>query len=850
MMETGSEVQVLPSDLSPVSREGGGGSGSSSDNESWIILDEEAQDEPAGRDGSEGAVDSTNDSDGEPVDRSSLLTRHTHISNLSAFTYSSDGPESVCSDGIPITEDDISDEKSSQYLWNTEIARDDEDDEDDLEISEDMDGVPVLNLLGQMNPTLNVSQMTLQNEDDPLFGEDSSDFDEDDLEIIPSGAISPKPNDLSTLYPTDELPDTYSKIQKGQTYSHQRKENVNYILTGLLIGFVVLTVGLGIGHFLGWSERLELQEQYADIREERLEALEDNLVSCMTGPEGQGLDDQDLDDRVIHQLWEENKDLKAQLEQLRSETELSYQSTDKVEEELSAILRDRLNDLLVANADLEKEVVRLRYSHGAIVDAEVSKVKLEESTSTLLSTKDSLNNLVHENDQLKLAIVKARYGVPNLPVQDKQRINHLQTENEELKKEVRRMRYGFPHGLDIIEPLLDDESTSNATHEDEGFFEDYIVEGDQDRASSSPEMPFFESFSELVFNTTEDLFGVDPKGFNISVASDILASFHKKIQKTWEQAIPSDEELDQIKELAQKVEQSLEGKWNDLVHMSQSQDAQKAKKTLAKLGKTVFETLRYAEDSLLNRDETYNDWIESWSQLQDSMEAKWTKIVDKLKAKPGSKAKKWKGDLAEEELQADDPNVLQRKDSKSSSRWSSKSRDQGLDMNWTFERAQMRKNIRKSEHRSDWVFDRANDRKRFHEFGDAEDWQSKRLLKKLCNGEDECHNILELNPSAINHGDTSNKKTSSKSRAKGSRRGDEWSFHDDLKVIQKPKERQPKRQRKIIDIEENFEDIVPKVIPSHPRRFSSRKNSHHNQKNIRAKSSQHVVFEEERPKFF
>lgn len=203
-----------------------------------------------------------------------------------------------------------------------------------------------------------------------------------------------------------------------------------------MVGFLVLVLGLGIGHFLGWSERLELQEYYADIREERLEALEDNLVSCMTGPEGQGLDDQDLDDKVIRQLWEENKELKAQLEQLKHEQDQAYESSDKVEEELSAILRDRLNDLLTANADLEKEVARLRYSHEAMVEVETSKAKLEESANHLKSTKDNLNSMVHENDQLRLAIGKARYGTPSVPVPERQRINNLQTENEELKKEV------------------------------------------------------------------------------------------------------------------------------------------------------------------------------------------------------------------------------------------------------------------------------------------------------------------------------------------------------------------------------------------------------------------------------
>jgi hypothetical protein len=42
----------------------------------------------------------------------------------------------------------------------------------------------------------------------------------------------------------------------------------------------------------GWSSRIEIHEQFAEVQDEKLEELTDNLVSCMTGPEGQGGDDQ------------------------------------------------------------------------------------------------------------------------------------------------------------------------------------------------------------------------------------------------------------------------------------------------------------------------------------------------------------------------------------------------------------------------------------------------------------------------------------------------------------------------------------------------------------------------------
>ena len=103
-----------------------------------------------------------------------------------------------------------------------------------------------------------------------------------------------------------------------------------------------MVLGLGVGHFKGWSERLELQEQYADIREERMDELTESLVSCMTGnyfeilfpkmiicikiliiflgEEGRGGDDQDLDDIVIRQLKDENEKLKDELQLLREVT--------------------------------------------------------------------------------------------------------------------------------------------------------------------------------------------------------------------------------------------------------------------------------------------------------------------------------------------------------------------------------------------------------------------------------------------------------------------------------------------------------------------------------------------------
>ena len=137
---------------------------------------------------------------------------------------------------------------------------------------------------------------------------------------------------------------------------------------------------------------------------------------------------------MIRQLREENEKLKDELQMLREVT-----ATDtSIHEELSAIMRDRINDLLVANSDLEKEVVRLRYSPKEVL---IQAPDNTESDLELMETKEVLNNMAHENDQLKVAIARERYGPRQVPVEAKQQLNILQTENDELKSEVRRFRY-------------------------------------------------------------------------------------------------------------------------------------------------------------------------------------------------------------------------------------------------------------------------------------------------------------------------------------------------------------------------------------------------------------------------
>merc|ERR1712131_222556 len=121
------------------------------------------------------------------------------------------------------------------------------------------------------------------------------------------------------LYPSQELDPNYQAIRKEKIYKHDKNLQVDRFLTAILVLALALAIGLGIGHFLGLSERLEVQEMYENLQEERLDLLQGDLVSCIEGEEGLGGDDQDLDDKVIKQLWEENQDLRDQVHQYKTD---------------------------------------------------------------------------------------------------------------------------------------------------------------------------------------------------------------------------------------------------------------------------------------------------------------------------------------------------------------------------------------------------------------------------------------------------------------------------------------------------------------------------------------------------
>lgn len=157
------------------------------------------------------------------------------------------------------------------------------------------DGIPVKDdvndiMVRDMDEDFPYPQWVWSNEGDLL---DSRHFssalgqavcDEDDLD---DGSVNKeelgKDDNLSTAYPSEELPDSFMTVRstfnsvalhnhelfrrpplyfagcfrlqiiKGHTYSHQPNRRLNMTLSSVLVLVVAMTLGLGIGHFLGKS---------------------------------------------------------------------------------------------------------------------------------------------------------------------------------------------------------------------------------------------------------------------------------------------------------------------------------------------------------------------------------------------------------------------------------------------------------------------------------------------------------------------------------------------------------------------------------------------------------------------
>lgn len=72
-----------------------------------------------------------------------------------------------------------------------------------------------------------------------------------------------------------------SKISRIRAYVHTPNTVLNNKLTLVLILSITAVVGLGIGHFIGWSNQWNQQRQLSMGQVIKLKQLQDDLLVCM-----------------------------------------------------------------------------------------------------------------------------------------------------------------------------------------------------------------------------------------------------------------------------------------------------------------------------------------------------------------------------------------------------------------------------------------------------------------------------------------------------------------------------------------------------------------------------------------
>jgi len=535
---------------------------------------------------------------------------------------------------------------------------------------------------------------------------------------------------LSSLYPmVNELPAEFPSIRKGPAqpvYNHVPNKKLNVLLTTCVVVACVFGIGIGIGHFIGWSEKLELQEQYAEERETKMDELTDSLVTCITGEEGNGGDDQDLEERVIRQLSEENNELKLALAQLKAEAESS--SPVPSQSTIPVMLRQRINELMVANADLEKEVARLRYSHSAMLEAEETKSDLHNSRTDLQKARETLNDVATENQQLKIVIGKTRYGGGPPPPQPddleeeqtsssekaEPKANTGQEEDSKCPKtvvdyfttELKKMKESAG---DMIKEFVPEDKLESWGQKFEAKIDSAL------RAIPSKVAPTLRGANKMV-NKLEDSLN---KG--LAKASQFLETQLGEDPLEWK-----DKQLNKL----EKGLSMLLDEWHFDETVGKPTDEKKCKKDKNNNGECSAETECKASSVEEKTTKDHPKMEKNKKYKKD--QKKWDKKKDKHRDKASSEEYKFQ----------DNQN-------------NATATDEGGEKKWVFARAKNREEFRSQDRKSDWVFDRASNRKKFHDLTNAE-WYEKKLKSKDCDGDD-CEDLTEMNPGSQNHGQKKSK---------------------------------------------------------------------------------------------
>ncbi|XP_076338068.1 uncharacterized protein LOC143240096 isoform X2 [Tachypleus tridentatus] len=267
-------------------------------------------------------------------------------------------------------------------------------------------------------------------------------------------------SDASSLSPIrEELPADVDMKPGVKHYVHTRNTRLNVILNLIVALAVTAVIGLGVGHFLGWSNQWWYQKQVTRSQVLKLKQLEEELIQCMKqenqlASEFQGstvcYKNSEYWKQRFEELFDESEDLRVLMEKTQDHLRkqnlgmipLSPVSTNCPSDVSEEFHKLRL-DLLV------KQMEHLRFlktyeevkhqekesrKRLQVLESENTelKAKLEEEEEDDKVLEQTVSKLSEENVELKAKLVEEEENDKML----EQRVNKLNKENVELKAKL------------------------------------------------------------------------------------------------------------------------------------------------------------------------------------------------------------------------------------------------------------------------------------------------------------------------------------------------------------------------------------------------------------------------------
>ncbi|KAK8727765.1 hypothetical protein OTU49_009447, partial [Cherax quadricarinatus] len=224
--------------------------------------------------------------------------------------------------------------------------------------------------------------------------------------------LADEETDLS-LASSPSLPDDLPAIKPDTQYKHTPDKDLNSRLNIVVALTLACVLGLGLGHFLGWSSRSVWHESMSSAQ-------------------------------VLDEINLENENLESEIIRLQRENIAPIKIRGK-DGKYARNLREKINRLIIDNEELRAAVGKLQYADLPDGDATAFTSALEKNYNLRLAVgklthlgpdlsalRVSSNDLQTENEELKIKVGKLRYQQQPLP----QELNAVARDVEKLRKTI------------------------------------------------------------------------------------------------------------------------------------------------------------------------------------------------------------------------------------------------------------------------------------------------------------------------------------------------------------------------------------------------------------------------------